>query len=282
MNQFFQSVEFDAVALCASHLARLQQFYSDVLGFEVTASSPNAARLGPAGQSGSLVVIRQGDGAPPRPRATAGLFHVAFLYPDRPSLAQALRRVIDRGVPIGSADHGVSEAIYLADPEGNGIELYADRHPDEWPPRMADGQVAMYTEPLDVDALLAVAGDGPAGPPRIGHVHLSVADLGHAERFYGALLGMSVTQRSYPGALFLARDGYHHHVGANVWRSNRRAEPGALGLEYVALRVKSPGDLQSIVTRLDAAGHPYERLADVLTTEDLDGIRLNLSYSDNL
>jgi catechol 2,3-dioxygenase len=260
MNPYFQSIEFGALTLRVRDLPRVQRFYEDLLGSEGLA----------------LVELLAAADAPPRPRATAGLFHVAFLYPDRVSLASALRRVMDRRVPIGSADHGVSEAIYLADPEGNGIELYADRPRDQWPPLMPDGQVAMFTEPLDVEALLSVAGTGAVASPRIGHVHLSVADLGHAERFYGDYLGLSVTQRSYPGALFLARDGYHHHIGSNVWRTNRPAQPGALGLDRFTMRLSNAGDIDAIGARLAAAGHPYREIPGGLVTADLDGIQVSL------
>jgi catechol 2,3-dioxygenase len=276
MNPFFRSFEFGALTLRVRDLPRVQRFYQDVLGFEVWSSLDGSATLATPGSASALVELVAAPDAPPRPRATAGLFHVAFLYPDRASLASALVRVVERGVPIGSADHGVSEAIYLADPEGNGIELYADRPRDQWPPLMPDGQVAMFTEPLDVEALRSVAPTAPAAAPRIGHVHLSVADLGHAERFYGEWLGLSVTQRSYPGALFLARDGYHHHIGSNVWRTNRPAQPGVLGLDHLSIQLDDSGDVSAIAARLRAAGHAYREIPDGLATADLDGIQVSL------
>ncbi len=210
----------------------------------VEAAAPARSRWHRQARHSALLVLQAAPDAPPRPRGAAGLFHVAFLYPDRTALARALRRLLELDVPIGSADHGVSEAIYLSDPEGNGIELYADRPPEAWPPRGPDGQVTMYTEALDIPAVLTLAHEpGPLLPPatRIGHVHLSVADLGHAERFYGDALGFAVTQRSYPGALFLGRDGYHHHVGANTWRSRqaggaRHAGPGGVHAATVEAR----------------------------------------------
>jgi catechol 2,3-dioxygenase len=271
MHSFFRSVEFGALSLRVRDRDRVLRFYQDVLGFDLQRLSVDAATLGPPGGT-ALVELRAAPEARPRPRGTAGLFHVAFLYPDRQSLAATLRRVIDARVAFGSADHGVSEAIYLADPEGNGIELYADRPREAWPPVTPDGQVAMFTEPLDVEALLAEAG-APA-TPRIGHVHLAVADLGRAERFYADGLGLSVTQRSFPGALFLARDGYHHHIGANVWRTNRPAETGVLGLDHVSLRLAAPGDFDAIDARLSAARHPFDRSAEAIDTHDLDGIRV--------
>jgi len=245
MNPFFRSIEFSELTLRVADVARVQAFYQDVLGFDCKSGPNGDVRLGAPAHETTLVVLKAAPDRPPRPRGTAGLFHVAFLYPDRAALARALRRVLDRGVRIGSADHGVSEAIYLADPEGNGIELYADRPPDAWPPRMPDGQVSMFTEALDVPALLAEAQTPDVVLPhavRIGHVHLSVADLRHAEQFYGERLGFAVTQRSYPGALFLGRDGYHHHLGANTWHSRHRAADGVLGLAGVTMTIAGPHD----------------------------------------
>jgi catechol 2,3-dioxygenase len=253
-DAFFQSVEFSAVTLRVSNLASAQAFYQDVLGFERRPSPPGEAHLGTPGGQTTLVVLRAAPDAPPRPRGTAGLFHVAFLYPNRAALARALRRLVDLGIRIGSADHGVSEALYLADPEGNGIELYVDRPPDRWPARLPDGQVAMYTEALDLPALLSEASSpGPLLPDatRIGHIHLSVADLQHAKQFYGERLGFAVTQHSYPGALFLGRDGYHHHIGANTWHSRDRAEDGVVGLAGFTVTLSGAGVTEESLRDLD-------------------------------
>ena len=264
-SAFFQSVEFSALTLRVSDVASAQAFYQDVLGFARRPAPPGEAHLGTPGGETTLVVLQAAPDAPPRPRGTAGLFHVALLYPDRAALARALRRVLDLGVRIGSADHGVSEAIYLADTEGNGIELYADRSPDSWPARAPDGQVTMYTEALDLPALVAEAvTQGPLMPEttRIGHIHLSVADLGHAEQFYGERLGFAVTQRTYPGALFLGRDGYHHHIGANTWHSRRPAVDGVVGLAGFTVTLSNasaaPGplhDLDGIPVRIVDRAH---------------------------
>ncbi len=277
-SQFFAGVEFTDLTLRVADVAHVQAFYEDVLGFDHALRAPGVVALAPPGASHALLVLNSAPSAPPRPRGAAGLFHVALLYPDRPALARALRRVLDLGIPIGSADHGVSEAIYLSDPEGNGLELYADRARDDWPPS-DDGQVAMFTEALDLPSLLTLAQTpGPLLPAetRIGHVHLSVADLDHAEQFYGGLLGFTVTQRSYPGALFLGRDGYHHHIGANVWRSRLPALPGALGLAEFTLRVSDAGDLAAIGERLRSSGR-VDSQPDIGTlAHDFDGLAIRL------
>ena len=277
-QRFFQSVELTELTLRVADLARMQAFYQDVLGFAPLEATGSDISLGPAGAAVGLIVLREAPLAPPRPRGTAGLFHVALLYPDRSALARALHRVLELGIPIGSADHGVSEAIYLSDPEGNGLELYADRPPEAWPPATG-GQVTMYSEALDVASVLAEAREpGPLLPPgtRIGHVHLSVADLEHAERFYGDALGFTVTQRSYPGALFLGRDGYHHHVGANTWHSRRPAHTGTLGLAEFTMRLADADDYARVTARLESTGRRREGTGAVVA-EDLDGLRVRVA-----
>jgi catechol 2,3-dioxygenase len=277
-DRFFGSVQFTELTLRVADLAKVQAFYQDVLGFARLGSGPGTVSLAPPGAPAALVVLQAAPYAPPRPRGAAGLFHVALLYPDRAALARALQRVLELGVPIGSADHGVSEAIYLSDPEGNGLELYADRPPEAWPPRMPDGQVTMFTEALDIPAVLADArapGSVLPATTRIGHVHLSVADLGHAEQFFGGALGFAVTQRSYPGALFLGRDGYHHHIGANIWRSRAPAVPGTLGLVEFTLRV-TRADHAAITARVEGSGYLRERADSETWAQDADGLAVRV------
>jgi catechol 2,3-dioxygenase len=278
---FFDSIALTEVTLRVADLARAQAFYQDVLGFACQAGPAGTAALGPPDSASALVVLEAAPEAPPRARGTASLFHVAFLYPDRPSLARVLRRLTDLGAPIGSADHGVSEALYLSDPEGNGIELYVDRPRDAWPTADAEGQVSMFTEALDLPSLLAQARQpGPLLPPdtRIGHIHLSVADLGTAERFYADGLGFGVTQRDYPGALFMARDGYHHHIGANIWRSRQPARPGALGLSRFTVAFRRAGDFDAAVRAVGAARAAESDVA-YAEAQDLDGIGLRLALA---
>ena len=279
MPDFFKSVQLTELTLRVADLERVQAFYQDVLGFARLDMPPGTVALAPPGASEALVVLHAAAHAAPRPRDAAGLFHVAFLFPDRAALARALQRVVDLDVPIGSADHGVSQAIYLSDPEGNGIELYADRPEDEWPPRLPDGQVTMYTDALDIPALLALAQTpGPLMPEatRIGHIHLSVADLGHAERFYGEGLGFGVTQRTYPGALFMGRDGYHHHIAANIWRSHQPAAPGTLGLAEFTLRLSHGDDFAAITKRLAASGYLREQSDGIAVAQDLDRLMVRV------
>src|SRR4051812_31941684 len=179
-------------------------------------------------------------GAPPRPPGTTGLFHLAILVPTRVELARAARRVMRFGWSLtGASDHLVSEALYLNDPEGNGIEIYRDRPREEW--RYDErGEMQMATIPLDLDGVmgeLAPDANGDAGMPagtRTGHVHLQVSELPAAEEFYEHGLGFDVTVRSYPGALFVSAGGYHHHIGMNTWTSQGGSPPppGSRGLDW--------------------------------------------------
>ena len=204
--------------------------------------------MGAAGGDEPLVVLHGDPAAPPRPARSTGLFHMAFLLPERLDLAHALLRLAERGWPLtGASDHLVSEALYLSDPDGIGIEIYRDRPREEW--SVEDGQVRMATLPLDLDDV-ARAAQGPAPPrapegTRMGHVHLNVADLGTAEAFYAGELGFDVTARNYPGALFLAAGGYHHHIGANTWRGEGAPPPppGAVGLRRFT--IVAPGQSQA-------------------------------------
>jgi catechol 2,3-dioxygenase len=227
-------------------------FCRNGLGFRPVAVEGDTARLSATGHAPLHVVLTQRPGARPKPRGTTGLYHVAIRLPDRRALARVLRRLVEQEWPFqGFADHLVSEALYLADAEGNGLELYADRPRDQWPRR--NGQIQMATEPLDVEALLALAEDDPAaaqGNPTPGR----------AEAFFAGLLGLEVTQRSYPGALFLSAGGYHHHVGLNVWAGVGAPPPPpeAVGLVSFALRLPDAEVWRTLVERVRAAGVEVE------------------------
>jgi catechol 2,3-dioxygenase len=259
----------DAYALpAATHMAyahlrvadldRALAFYRDLLGLRALTASGSSAALSATGAPPPLIVLEAQPGARPRPPRTTGLYHVAIRLPDRATLARALRRLAEREWPLhGAADHGVSEALYLSDPDGNGLELYTDRPRAAWPWR--NGQVAMVSEPLDVRALLSLAGESAEViDPRadIGHVHLQVSDLARAEAFYCGLLGFEVTQRTYPGALFVAAGGYHHHLGLNIWAGHGAPPPpaDAAGLVAFGLRLPDAASWEALRARLDSAG----------------------------
>lgn len=241
---FFNTLQLAEVTLRVADPGRVALFYEDHLGLRRLSDRDGLVRFSASGQEPALIVLEPAPEAPPRLRGTAGLFHIALLFPDRASLGRIFARLIDDNVRLGAADHGVSEALYLSDPEGNGLELYADRPVSEWPPSDGDGQVAMFTEALDAPSLLAAGrqGAGPRMPTDtlIGHIHLSVSSLEKADDFYGTILGFPIRQRDYPGARFYGREGYHHHLAANVWQSRAPMSPGALGLARFSLGLRDP------------------------------------------
>jgi catechol 2,3-dioxygenase len=268
------------VRLTVADLDRTRAFYERAIGLRPLEGDGEAARLGAAGTP--LVELVERPDAPPRPRGTTGLFHLALLVPSRSELARALERVARAGRSFtGASDHLVSEALYLLDPEGNGIEIYRDRPREEW--RRADGELEMATLPLDLEGLMgelpAAGGDEgmPAGT-RMGHVHLQVADLGAAEGFYHGLLGFDVTVRGYPGALFVSAGGYHHHIGLNTWAGEGAPPPpsGARGLRRLQIDLAGPGELADVAGRLADAGLEPRPQDGGLVVEDPSGTPLLL------
>jgi catechol 2,3-dioxygenase len=243
------------VTLTVADATHQVAFYTERLGLAVHGHDGAYVRLG-AGGDDLLVLVEDRD-APPAP-GTAGLFHFAVLVPSRPALALALARLVETRTPLqGASDHLVSEALYLADPEGNGIEIYRDRPREAWVREGA--QLKMTTDPLDVESLYRDGVDAlPSwnGLPEatiIGHVHLRVAHIAPAEHFYCDELGMQLTARYGSRASFVSFHGYHHHVAFNTWGGVGAPlpPPGALGLREFALNVESgtPRDL------VDPSGH---------------------------
>jgi catechol 2,3-dioxygenase len=237
------------VELRCSNAEASAGFYSRLVGLEVIALDDSRAELAPPDDGEPLLVLTRAERAGMAPARATGLFHTAFRFRDRSALAAALRRVSDEMLyPLtGASDHGVSEALYLDDPDGLGIELYRDRPLSEWPRAGADERVRMFTEPLDIGGLVAAdtgaeAAEASAGVD-IGHVHLKVADPDRAIAFWVEQVGMELMTRFGPDAAFLGMDGYHHHVGANSWLS-RGALPeptSGPGLAGVTIRGAAAG-----------------------------------------
>jgi catechol 2,3-dioxygenase len=266
-----------AVRLNVADLDRAQRFYEHAIGLRVLDRAAEAVRLGAAGETAVVELVGRPD-APPRPPGTTGLFHLAILLPSRADLARALRRVTEAGWQFsGASDHLVSEALYLHDPEGNGIEIYRDRPREQW--HFEDGQLQMDTLPLDLDSVLGelTAADTEAtGVPaetRIGHVHLNVAELSATEDFYAGLLGFDVTVRGYPGALFFSTGGYHHQIGANTWAGEGAPAPppGSRGLHWFEIVLPGAPELERMGQRLRAAGFDPQREGDALRVADPSG-----------
>jgi len=277
-DAFFRSVEFAELTLRVADVARVGTFYESELGFHRVSGGAHEARFSPTGVEPALIALEHAPSAVARPRGAAGLFHVAFLYPNRPALARIFTRLVANGFRLGAADHGVSEALYLSDPEGNGLELYVDRPVGEWPPSAADGQVAMFTEALDATSLMASVAPAPgplmAPETRIGHIHLSVSALDRAEAFYRDVLGFPVRQRDYPGARFFGRDGYHHHFGTNTWQTRAPSASGALGLARFSLRFAVDAERRHVVDLASDKGRLRQSEETRAVLEDFDGLEV--------
>ncbi|GGA53592.1 VOC family protein [Pelagibacterium lentulum] len=267
------------VQLKVRDLDRVATFYTSALGLLRLSSSDGRVTLGTA--TAPLLELLGDPTLAPNDRRQAGLFHTAFLMPSRADLARWLAHAVATRVPLhGASDHIVSEAIYLADPEGNGIEVYVDRPISRW--HGPAGEIRMSTDPLDTQALLEAAeGTAWAGFPQdgmIGHVHLQVGDTAEADRFYSGVLGLDIATR-YPGASFYGSGGYHHQLAGNVWNSrgaDKRSE-GTAGLDAVEIIVRDAADLTTIAARAETAGIEISKDDDGLTLHDPWGTAITLA-----
>lgn len=267
------------VELSVSDLSRSTTFYQTLLKMTVLNQHDAAVTLGLPGRP--LLVLTEQPGARPAPPTSPGLYHFAVLLPTRADLARWMQHAARLGVRLGQADHLVSEAFYLNDPDGHGIEVYRDRPRDGW--RWQAGEVQMAGDPIDIAGLLAEPGaDVPlAALPEgtvMGHVHLRVTDLAATEAFYHGVLGFDVVSR-WPGALFVSVAGYHHHFGLNVWQSQGglRAPRGAGQLQAVNVHLSEVGDLGALAGRLQRVDVPFTRQGDVLEVRDPAGNVLRFS-----
>ena len=272
-----------AVSLTVRDLARSLGFYGDRLGFVIHHQDGGRATLGGEGGESFLELVENPAARPAR-HAT-GLYHFAILVPSRADLARSLDRLVETRTPLqGASDHGVSEALYLADPDENGIEIYRDRPAQEWP-RHA-GRLVMRTDPLDLDELFAILPAAAPAPPlaaatRLGHVHLHVTDLEAALAFYRDLLGFELQQRYGAQAAFVSAGGYHHHVGLNTWRGVGAPPPppDATGLRHFEVRLPDAAALGAVRGRLAEAGIDAALEDGVLRVVDPSANPLVLSSS---
>jgi len=273
------ALRIGSVALAVSDLARSADFYERVLGLPLIAREEHLARLGPDPRRPALVLSDIAAPTPLPPGAT-GLYHVAWLHPSRAALAESVRRVAGARWPFeGASDHGVSEALYLSDPDGLGIELYADRPREQWERPTGGRGVNMVTLALDLDDLLAQFTGEPAAAVAadtgIGHVHLKVSDVPRTAAFYRDALGLE-EQAQLPSAAFLAAGGYHHHVGLNSWQSRGAAgaPDSAPGLRRIEFELSDEDAIDALErTVADAPTQPpLTRGADgELSVRDPDG-----------
>jgi catechol 2,3-dioxygenase len=257
---------------------RSLRWYVDMMGLQLLDRSSERLVLGAGGKPVLHLDVRPG--AAPRDENTTGLYHVAILVPDRPSLAAVLVRIANARVRLGASDHLVSEALYIWDEDNNGLEIYRDRQRSEW---TWDGKsVRMATEPLDLRNLAAEVGTGkerepmPAGT-RMGHVHLQVGDLATAEKFYCDVLGFERTA-GRGGALFVSAGGYHHHIGLNTWHSLNGPPPaeGAAGLVVFEILLPDRTALLDLKNRVQAAGYAVTDRDNGLVLRDPWGTQIHV------
>lgn len=258
-----------SVTLRVGSLNEVLPFYRDTVGLAVMEQNDERAILG-TGSAGLLRLEERPD-LPTRPADVAGLFHLAIRVPDRDALADALDRIRGQSTLTGASDHLVSEALYLRDPEGNGVEIYRDRPREEWR-TTGDGRVAMDTLPLDQSDLLerSTGADRLPSGTDIGHVHLEVTDLARSVAFYRDRLGMNVRDDGWDGAAFLAAGDYHHHIGLNTWNGRSSPLGESRGLVSFELVLPDEAALETLREALDADGVSIDPMTDP------DGITIHL------
>ncbi len=266
-----------AVNLTVPNPDQVARFYRDTVGLTPVTDERPGHSLGT--KDAELIHLREHDGDPGVPTRTAGLFHVAFRVPSRSALADALARIDRANALTGASDHGFSEAIYLRDPAGNGIEVYRDRPPSEWP-WTQEGHLRAITRPLDLDAFRNV-GSADDSVPRgtdIGHVHLAVADIDRSVEFYSDRLGFEITMRPTADAAFLAAGQYHHHIAVNTWedRSHPCVPPG---LEWFEIILPDETAKEEVIERLSSTDVTVEQTNGRTMIRDPDEIGVLLSVS---
>jgi catechol 2,3-dioxygenase len=276
-------VHIGAVGMRVRDLDRVTAYYRDMLGLTVQEHTRQVAILGVSGVA-LLELIHRPDALPDDP-SEAGLYHTAFLMPTRADLARWILHAAKNRVPFtGASDHDVSEAIYLDDPESNGVEVYSDRPSEKW---RRDGKLIFQkTDPLDIDAIMREIDPATAAYPsapeglRIGHIHLRVGNVARAEAFYCSVLGLDVTRRR-TGATFLSSGGYHHHLAVNVWHSNGAGIRNSkrAGLDWFAMEINDQPTIDGVKKRLDAAGISIEAIPRGIAAMDPWGTAIRFTVA---
>ncbi|WP_261303049.1 VOC family protein [Paenibacillus andongensis] len=255
------------------------KFYQEVIGFKVLEQTEKSANLTADGKT-ILLSIEQPDNVAPMQGKTTGLYHFALLLPTRSDLAQIVQHFANIGLRFGSSDHLVSEALYLSDPDGNGIEIYRDREPSEW--KWNHGEVEMAVDPLDFRDLLSgvkqQAWNGLPADTMMGHIHLHVSELVKTEEFYVKGLGFEVVNRYGTQALFISTGKYHHHIGLNTWNGVGAPKPSenSVGLQSFTLIYPNAAARDRAVANLQNIGVPVSEENSAFATSDPSGNRILL------
>ncbi|MFF2448364.1 VOC family protein [Neobacillus sp. NPDC058068] len=280
MNFHHEPITFvGQVNLKVQNLERSLAFYQEVIGFKVLEQTERSANLTADGKT-VLLSIQQPNNVVPKQGRTTGLYHYALLMPKRSDLAKIVNHFVEIGLQFGSSDHLVSEALYLSDPDGNGIEIYIDREPSEWD--WKNGEVAMTVNPLNFADLLAGGKQQswkglPAGTV-MGHIHLHVSELKKTEEFYIKGLGFEVVNRYGAQALFISDGKYHHHIGLNTWNGvgAPTPSPNSVGLESYTLMLPNEEKRNEIIAQLKNIGAPVTEENGSFVTSDPSGNRILL------
>lgn len=276
------------VKLRVSSLERSILFYEKVVGLTLLSrSGKHTASFTAKGGSTPLLILEEIPNAKSiAPRSHAGLYHFAILLPDRTSLGIALRHLAESGIEIGQGDHTVSEALYINDPDGHGIEIYADRPRSTWKKDEHNNYI-MGTDPVDVQGLLQLAGNTPfTGLPAgtiIGHVHFHISDLEEARHFYNHVLGFDIVVDASPymHALFASAGGYHHHIGLNVWAGigAPKVPADAVGIDYFTIIFENQAVYEKALLRLEQNGVSVNRSANEARVTDPFGIQIRITHA---
>ncbi|WP_079507362.1 VOC family protein [Mesobacillus jeotgali] len=273
------------VNLKVQDLERSVAFYQEVIGFQILEKTERSAKLTADGKT-VLLAIEQPDNVQPKQRRTSGLYHFALLLPRRADLANILKHFVQIKYPLqGASDHLVSEALYLADPDGNGIEIYSDRPAAMW--EWNENEVVMTTEPLDAESLLSEVEEtiwnGLPEGTLMGHIHLHVSELVKTEEFYTKGLGFEVVTRYGSQALFISSGKYHHHIGLNTWNGVGAPKPAdnSVGLESFSLVLPNDESVYATIARLKEIGASVTEDNGVWVTVDPSGNKIRFETALN-
>ena len=281
------AVEVGTVTLKVANLERSLKFYTQLIGLEVFKQDGHTAVLGAGNRP--ILLLEEVPGATRLARNVTGLYHAAILFPTRHSLAIKIQQLARINYPLGAGDHLVSEAFYLDDPDGNGLELYQDRPRSTW--KWIGSQVQMATDPVDVDSLFAEikpndpALNNPAAPAgtKLGHMHLRVGNISKARAFYHDVLGFDIVAQM-PSALFISAGGYHHHIGMNVWESNggKPTPENSAGLREFSISLPDQAELDRLTAQIEAAAITVERSGESALVLDPFQTRIKLVLASSL
>jgi catechol 2,3-dioxygenase len=280
MEGFHQSpnIYVGEVNIKVKNLEKALIFYQNIMGFKVLDKTDRKAALTTDGKT-PLVTLEQPENVIPKEERMSGLYHFAILLPSRADLSVFLRHFLGTGYPLGAADHYVSEALYINDPDGNGIEVYRDRPSKEW--TWKNGLVDMATEELDGNSILAESDAEWNGLPEgtvMGHIHLHVGDLQKAEEFYTKGLGFEVVSH-YPQAVFLSTGRYHHHIAINTWQGVGAATPpqNSVGLNWYTLVFPDEAARETALQQLEQLGSIVQKEANYYVVSDPSGNQIRLA-----